>query len=247
MTIFGTFVVTMEVGFLVIVQYLTILLSLGFRSKSLDVGPKSGFDVQGHGLTGWLGARGLTYNGPRLVHSTAHSSPALPLQSRRTRPPTQPLTPGSMCANHTSSLSLTSLPIHVTANPCESNARRSSLSQAYLGCVAVGSPRRLLHPQAHRGDRPLRDLDGVDHLLRRLVHHVEAAHGAGAKTPRRFTESIEPFPRLSCFQTCKKNSVSFAVLLGIRELSIGECGASLADVTGLTRDVCHTPLTPWAS
>ena len=247
MTIFGPFVVTMEVGFLVIVQYLTILLSLGFRSKSLDVGPKSGFDVQGHGLTGWLGARGLTYNGPRLVHSTAHSSPALPLQSRRTRPPTQPLTQGSMCANHTSSLSLTSLLIHVTANPFESNARRSSLSQAYLGCVAVGSPRRLLHPQAHRGDRPLRDLDGVDHLLRRLVHHVEAAHGAGAKTPRRFTESIEPFPRLSCFQTCKKNSVSFAVLLGIRELSIGECGASLADVTGLTRDVCHTPLTPWAS
>ena len=56
MTIFVPFVVTMEVGFLVIVQYLTILLSLGFRSKSLDVGPKSGFDVQGHGLTGWLGS-----------------------------------------------------------------------------------------------------------------------------------------------------------------------------------------------
>ena len=234
---------------------------LGFWSSSnislfcfhWDFGPKAWMWVRKVVLmskvTGWRAgwARGLTYNGPRLVHSTAHSSPALPLQSRRTRPPTQPLTQGSMCAKHTSSLSLTSLPIHVTANPFESNARRSSLSQAYLGCVAVGSPRRLLHPQAHRGDRPLRDLDGVDHLLRRLVHHVEAAHGAGAKTPRRFTESIEPFPRLSCFQTCKKNSVSFAVLSGIRELSIGECGASLADVTGLTRDVCHTPLTPWAS
>ena len=60
MTIFVPFVVTMEVGFLVIVQYLTILLSLGFRSKSLDVGPKSGFDVQGHGLTGWLGALRIT-------------------------------------------------------------------------------------------------------------------------------------------------------------------------------------------
>ena len=58
------------------------------------------------------------------------------------------------------------------------------LSQAYLCCVAVGSPWRLLHSQAHRGDRSLRDLDRVDHLLRRLVHHVEPAHdAAGAKTP----------------------------------------------------------------
>ena len=36
----------------------------------------------------------------------------------------------------------------------------------------------------------------------------------------RFTESIGPFPRLSCFQACKKNSVSFAVLLCIRETDI---------------------------
>ena len=55
---------------------------------------------------------------------------------------------------------------------------------AYLGGVTVGRPRRLLHPQAHRGHRALRDLDRVDHLLRRLVHHVEPTHGGGgAKTP----------------------------------------------------------------
>ena len=72
MTIFGPFVVTMEVGFLVIVQYLTILLSLGFRSKSLDVGPKSGFDVQGHGLTGWLGALRITDRDWSTAQLTAH-------------------------------------------------------------------------------------------------------------------------------------------------------------------------------
>ena len=93
-----------------------------------------------------------------------------------------------------------------------------TLNLAYLGCVAVRSPGGLLHPEAHGGDRALRDLDRVDHLLRRLVHHVEAAHGAESKPrPTRFTESIGPFSCLSCFQTWKKNSVSFAVLFNVSE------------------------------
>ena len=98
------------------------------------------------------------------------------------------------------------------------NLNPTLVNCAYLGCVAVRSPGGLLHPEAHGSDRSLRDLDRVDHLLRRLVHHVEAAHGAESKPrPTRFTESIGPFSCLSCFQTWKKNSVSFAVLFCVSE------------------------------
>ena len=124
-----------------------------------------------------------------------------------------------MCHNSPITKTISIYGVHLSPNLSHSESESDSLVNcAYLGCVAVRSPGGLLHPQAHGGDRSLRDLDRVDHLLRRLVHHVEAAHGAESKPrPTRFTESIGPFSCLSCFQTWKKNSVSFAVLFCVSE------------------------------
>ena len=130
-----------------------------------------------------------------------------------------PASTRSICVTIAPSQAHSKYGVHLSPNLSHSESESGLLVNcAYLGCVAVRSPGGLLHPEAHGGDWSLRDLDRVDHLLRRLVHHVEAAHGAESKPrPTRFTESIGPFSCLSCFQTWKKNSVSFAVLFCVSE------------------------------
>ena len=138
------------------------------------------------------------------------------------------------------SLSLTSLPIHVTAASIHGVHLSLSGNWAYLGRVAVGSPRRLLHPQAHGGDRALRDLDRVDHLLRRLVHHVEAAHG-GAETPRPASRNqSDPSPACRVFRPARKTlSVSQYCCVSERRtlicIIVGCCKSGRCH--GVTRDV----------